>query len=82
MRLEIPIKFPYTNSMKIINNPPRVLTFVQFESEDEGDAVAELLGDLGLDNVVFTKEGFFALTTEVFEIMDALKPYLEDEDGE
>lgn len=68
--------------MKIINNAPNVLTFVQFDNEDESDAVAELLGDLGLDNVVFTEEGFFALTTEVFEIMDALKPYLEDEDEE
>jgi hypothetical protein len=68
--------------MKIINNAPKVLTFVQFDNDDEGDAVAELVGDLGLDNVVFTKEGFFALTTEVFEIMDALKPYLKDEDGE
>lgn len=68
--------------MKIINNAPKVLTFVQFESEDEMDAVAELLGDLGLDNVVFTKDGFFALTTEVFEIMNTLKPYLEDEDEE
>ena len=59
--------------MKIINNTPTSLTFVQFESEDEQIFISEMVNDLGFTNVILTKDGFFCLTTEVFEIMEMFK---------
>jgi hypothetical protein len=54
--------------MKIINNAPKVLTFCQFESEDEQICISELVCDMGIDNIIITNDGFFCLTTEVFEL--------------
>ena len=59
--------------MKIINNTPTSLTFVQFESEDEQIFISEMVNDLGFTNVIVTEDGFFCLTTEVFEIMEIFK---------
>jgi hypothetical protein len=52
------------------------LTYTQFDNEDEADAVAELIGDLGLDNVIITPEGFYSLTTDYDELRKQLDPYL------
>jgi len=59
--------------MKLINNAPKVLSFVQFDNEDEEIFMSEMVDDLGFTNVIFTDNGFFCLTTEVFEIMDIMK---------
>ncbi len=73
MILEGPFKELYTVRMKIINNTPTSLTFVQFESEDEQIFISEMVNDLGFTNVIVTEDGFFCLTTEVFEIMEIFK---------
>ncbi len=73
MILEGSFKELYTVRMKIINNTPTSLTFVQFESEDEQIFISEMVNDLGFTNVIVTEDGFFCLTTEVFEIMEIFK---------
>jgi hypothetical protein len=52
------------------------LTYTRFDNEDEADAVAELVGDLGLDNVIITPEGFYSLTADYDELRKQLDPYL------
>lgn len=63
--------------MKIINNAPRVLTFVQFENEDEANFITDSLGDIMSGDFILTADGFFCKTTDVFDIKEQLEEMME-----
>ena len=76
-KLEVPFKFHYSNSMKIINNAPKVLTFVQFDTEDEANFITDSLGDIMSGDFILTSNGFFCKTEDVFFIKDQLEEMME-----
>lgn len=63
--------------MKTISNNQTLfaagLTYVKFESEDEQICISELVCDMGVNDIIITKNGFFCKTTEVFELLQMFK---------
>ena len=78
-RLEVPIGFQYTNSMNTKNNQTlneAGLTYIAFKSEDEQIFISELvceLRDMGVNNIIITKDGFFCLSKDADELIQMFK---------
>ena len=68
------------------------LSFVQFENENEGTVVKELIRELSIPDAILPSlyladtilmdDGFFCKTTDLDEILVQLNEYLNEEEGD